>query len=742
LDRLTPNEKPVPSFPLAQMGSYMSDEKHRNRSTNGTANQIRVTVRGLWKVFSPEEGPDLPVKFAGLSKAEAQANYGSVIALQDVSFDVYEGETFVVMGLSGSGKSTLVRCLNRLIEPTSGSVFFDGQDVLAYSEEELIDFRRAKTSMVFQQFGLLPHRTVLENAAWGLEVQDIPTAEREAQAQEILELVGLSGWEHYRPNALSGGMQQRVGLARALVSNPEILLMDEPFSALDPLIRRDMQNELVRIQGQLQKTTIFITHDLSEAVKLGSRIAIMRDGAIIQLGTPEEIVGHPIDEYVADFTRDVRPSTVLTVGYLMNQQGSHKLDPSSDRPTSQVDVGFTVDQAISESLKTAGDLSVLDESGQFVGVMEREKLLQAAFEHTTTSNGNHTATQIDSPFSESDSKAPSIIDSDPQNKLLGPIIDYFTQSNSLMKLALASVGLIALTVIVTLIWGMQVGFPFDFGKGISEWVNDSIRTLTRVGAPVFDAIADGVLRFLIVLENFFLWLPWATVVLAAGLLAWFTVSWKLALFSAVSLIAVGLVGLWDSAMETVALIVVAVIFSIAIAIPLGILAARNNLIDAIIRPILDGMQTMPAFVYLVPGIMLFGIGNVPAIFATVIYAVPPAIRLTNLGIRQVTPQIVEAAQAFGTTRWQLLFKVQLPMAIPTIMAGVNQTIMMALAMVVVASLVGAGGLGEDVLRALSRFKPGEALLGGLSIVALAIIVDRITQAWARDRQDALSVDTK
>ena len=199
----------------------------------------------------------------------------------------------------------------------------------------------------------------------------------------------------------------------------------------------------------------------------------------------------------------------------------------------------------------------------------------------------------------------------------------------------------------------------------------------------------------------------------------------------------GMVGLWESALETIALIVVAAAFSVIIAIPLGILAARNNTVDSAVRPILDAMQTMPPFVYLVPGIMLFGIGNVPGIFATVIYAVPPAIRLTNLGIRQVTPQVVEAAQSFGTTRRQLLQKVQLPMAIPTIMAGINQTIMMALGMVVVASLVGAGGLGEDVLRALGRFRPGEALLAGLAIVALAIILDRITQAWARNRQASL-----
>ena len=257
-------------------------------------------------------------------QGEAQAAYNCVVALQDVSFDVHDGETFVVMGLSGSGKSTIVRCINRLINPTTGSVFVDDDDVLAFGDEELTNFRRTKTSMVFQQFGLLPHRTVLENTAWGLEIQDVPLESRSERAQEVLELVGLGEWGEYRPSALSGGMQQRVGLARALASNPEILLMDEPFSALDPLIRRDMQNELMRLQGKMQKTTIFITHDLSEAVRLGNRIAIMRDGAVIQMGTPEEIVADPADEYVADFTRDVRPSTVLTVGYFMDRQGSKR----------------------------------------------------------------------------------------------------------------------------------------------------------------------------------------------------------------------------------------------------------------------------------------------------------------------------------------------------------------------------------------------------------------------------------
>ena len=346
---------------------------------------IRVSVRDLWKIFGEGEGPDLPEKIAGLSKAEAQATYNCVVALQNVNFDVTDGETFVVMGLSGSGKSTLVRCINRLIEPTVGSVWIDGEDVLGYTENELTEFRRKKTAMVFQQFGLLPHRTVLDNAAFGLEIQDVPQEERLARAKDILDMVGLKGWEYYRPSALSGGMQQRVGLARAMTSNPEILLMDEPFSALDPLIRRDMQNELVRIQETMRKTTIFITHDLSEAVKLGTRIAIMRDGAIIQVGTPEEIVGNPIDDYVAEFTRDVRPSTVLTVGYLMEKQSDGLVvetpAPAGTAIGAELVAGQTVDEALASQWGTTGKLAVKDESGMLLGVIDREALLQAAFEH-------------------------------------------------------------------------------------------------------------------------------------------------------------------------------------------------------------------------------------------------------------------------------------------------------------------------------------------------------------------------
>ena len=713
--------------------------------TNET--DIRVSVRNLWKIFGEGVGPDFPQKIEGLSKTEAQAAHNCVVALQDVNFDVADGETFVVMGLSGSGKSTLVRCVNRLIEPTIGSVSIDDEDVLGYSELELTEFRRKKTAMVFQQFGLLPHRMVLDNAAFGLEIQDVPHEERVARAMVVLDMVGLKGWEFYRPSALSGGMQQRVGLARALTSDPQIMLMDEPFSALDPLIRRDMQNELIRIQETMRKTTIFITHDLTEAVKLGTRIAIMRDGAIIQLGTPEEIVSNPVDDYVAEFTRDVRPSTVLTVGYLMEKQSDGSVvetpAPAGMAIGAELVAGQTVDEALAEQWSTSGKLAVKDEAGTLLGVIDREALLQAAFEQPSfEKNGNGTYAGT---TNGAGGQAPAMeaqLPTAEELRLRQGQMGVFSRLNTPTIIALTLLMLSGLTAALLYIIGPGEAFPVDWGPGIASTVDDSIRWTTRTFAPFLDAISDTVLRMLLVLEDFLLWLPWLTVVAAMGLLAWRTVNGKIALFAMVSLVAMGLVGYWESAMETVALIIVAVILSIAIAIPIGILAARSNLVDGMIRPVLDLMQTMPAYVYLVPGIMLFGIGNVPAIFATVIYAVPPAIRLTNLGIRQVTPQVVEAAQSFGTTRRQLLLKVQLPMAIPTIMAGVNQTIMMALAMVVVASLVGAGGLGEDVLRALNRFKPGEALLGGLAIVALAIIVDRITQAWAQERQAALSTEAK
>ena len=288
----------------------------------------RISVRSLWKVFGEDPDRAMSSEYTGKQKSEIQEELGCVVALKDVSFDVNEGETFVVMGLSGSGKSTLVRCLTRLIEPNAGEIYVDAEDVIKYNGRELTNFRRTKTAMVFQHFGLMPNRTILDNVAFGLEIQGIDKHTRWEKAREVIELVGLKGWEDNYATELSGGMQQRVGLARALAVDPEILLIDEPFSALDPLIRREMQDELINLQTTLKKTIVFITHDLDEALRLGTRIAIMKDGEIVQLGSKEEIVDNPADSYVEDFIRSISRTRVLGAGSIM-QDASIVVDSST-----------------------------------------------------------------------------------------------------------------------------------------------------------------------------------------------------------------------------------------------------------------------------------------------------------------------------------------------------------------------------------------------------------------------------
>ena len=277
---------------------------------------IKLSCRNLWKVFGTGGGEFLRTRGGEATTAELDA--ASLIgAVRRASLDVREGEIFIVMGLSGSGKSTLVRCLSRLIEPTAGDLTFDGKDLLKASEAELIDIRRHKMGMVFQHFALLPHLTVLENVAFPLSIQGIDKATRNLRAQLMIDLVGLKGRERHFPAELSGGQQQRVGIARSLAVEPEIWFLDEPFSALDPLIRREMQTELLRLQNVLKKTVVFITHDFDEAIRLADRIAIMKDGEIIQIGMPEELVNHPATEYVAEFTRDVNRAKVLSARSLM-----------------------------------------------------------------------------------------------------------------------------------------------------------------------------------------------------------------------------------------------------------------------------------------------------------------------------------------------------------------------------------------------------------------------------------------
>ncbi len=318
----------------------------------------RLVCENLWKVFGDGAEELAESIEPGQSREDVLAETGAVVAVRDVSFDVHEGETFVIMGLSGSGKSTLVRCLSRLIEPTRGHVHVDGEDLLAMSKQQLRDVRRHKMGMVFQHFGNFPHKRVLENVVYGLQVQGIDKATQLNRAEEVIDLVGLSGWEQRYPHELSGGMQQRIGLARALAVDPEILLFDEPFSALDPLIRRDMQDQLIDLQRLVKKTMVFITHDFMEALKVGDRVAIMKDGEFVQVGTPEELVSNPIDDYVRDFTRDVPRSKVLTARSVMTEPSVYV---TADEPL--VDLIHTM---TSQECECA---VVVDNDGRFIGTV-------------------------------------------------------------------------------------------------------------------------------------------------------------------------------------------------------------------------------------------------------------------------------------------------------------------------------------------------------------------------------------
>lgn len=278
---------------------------------------ILLEVKNLSKLFGKNKTPAFELMKNGGDKGEVAKKLGVTVAANDVSFQVERGKIFVLIGLSGSGKSTVVRCLNMLQKPTSGDVLYEGKSILNYDKKELLEFRRHKVSMVFQSFGLMSHRNVLENVAYGLEVRGAKKAEREAKAREIIQMVGLEGWEEMSISQLSGGMRQRVGIARALANDPEILLMDEPFSALDPLVRRDMQFELLSIQKKLNKTVVFITHDINEAFKLGDMVAIMKDGKVIQMDTPENMAANPANEYVEDFITSADKGQIYSVKHIM-----------------------------------------------------------------------------------------------------------------------------------------------------------------------------------------------------------------------------------------------------------------------------------------------------------------------------------------------------------------------------------------------------------------------------------------
>ncbi len=380
----------------------------------------KIVIQNLVKIFGDKPEKGLRLLQQGRSKKDILAETGQAVGVADVSFSVDEGEIMVIMGLSGSGKSTLVRCVNRLIEPTSGKIFIDGQDVSAMSQDELTQLRRTKFGMVFQNFALLPHRSVIDNVEFGLEIKGVAPSERRERAMVSLGQVGLAGWEDRRPGELSGGMQQRVGLARALALDPDILLMDEAFSALDPLIRRDMQDELLSLQDTVKKTILFITHDLDEAVKLGDHIVLMKDGALVQTGTAEDILTNPASRYVERFVEDVDFSKVLSARSVMLPPGVTAL-ARHDGPRlalhKMAEAGISSLFVIGRDKRLEGLVTALDAAQ---AASRGERNLDAVVRRVDKCVSPDTSVQEVMPLLAADRDPVAVVDEN--NKLLGIIV--------------------------------------------------------------------------------------------------------------------------------------------------------------------------------------------------------------------------------------------------------------------------------------------------------------------------------
>ena len=335
----------------------------------------KIEVKNVYKIFGPEPSKVLPMCQERVSKEEILENTGHTVGLADVSLSIEEGETFVCMGLSGSGKSTLIRHINRLIDPTSGEISVEGTNVMELDQKNLIEFRRHKMSMVFQRFGLFPHKTVIQNVGYGLEIQGKDLNERNKVAMEKINAVGLNGFEYQYPNQLSGGMQQRVGLARALATNTDIMLMDEAFSALDPLIRSDMQKQLIELQAELKKTILFITHDLDEALRLGDHIGILNHGRLVQIGTPIDIIMKPADDYVAAFVKDVNRAKVIKAKIIMIPR--NKFNGGKVSNTIKVNEDSFLDEFLPQVCLTPATVEVVDKSGNIKGYITDKELSKA-----------------------------------------------------------------------------------------------------------------------------------------------------------------------------------------------------------------------------------------------------------------------------------------------------------------------------------------------------------------------------
>ena len=786
-----------------------------------------IECRGLWKAFGGRAAEALAaVEREGLTKADVLAKFGCVLAVANVSFSVLRGEVFCIMGLSGSGKSTLLRHINGLIAPTAGTVLVDSVDITAQTAAELRRLRGARIGMVFQDFALLPHRSVVENAAFGLELRKIPLEHRLQAAGRNLSLVGLAGWSDSDPSRLSGGMQQRVGIARALACDPEILLMDEPFSALDPVIRRQLQDQFVALSRAMQKTTVLVTHDLEEAMRIGDRIAIMRDGSIVQVGRPAEIVLHPADDYVARFVGNLSPMRVLTVGDVCRPIDAREGQGAHDRPRLRADT-LLVD-AIDSYLEKPGSVAIVDASGKVVGELDAERLLSSLKPPGAPAAAAATALPEADPKRE---RAGPDTDGASLRKFIGPGSDRYAAAfhrldsgRSIIAFnAFAAMGgplwaawrgvwraayalsLADLVLMVgmgkalrsdssrhAVLWGVALvsvhlafgftadrvyraqyrrwrsvretpsgasfgrltlalaylgpmyalvlhrfvaddrtgvlfNFPAlgDFTNATTEAINHFVAWMIKTFGAFFDGLTTILRTALNAIEVAFVDTPWPAVIAVGVFIAFRRGGRRLAIFTAAALAYVGTFGLWDRSMATIALVVTAVIVCVMVGLPLGLLCAKNPRANSLLEPLLDVMQTLPTFVYLIPAVAFFSIGKPPGLIATVIFALPPMIRLTALGIRQVPASVLEASDAFGATPSQRLLKVELPLAGPSIRLGINQTIMMSLSMIVIAAMIGAGGLGQEVIRSLQYLQTGQGFLAGFAIVLVAMVLDRM-----------------
>lgn len=678
----------------------------------------------------PTEQVSVVLRFRNLTKRyRGRSGASPTPAVDQVSLDVYRGEVLCVMGTSGSGKSTLLRHINRLIEPSEGQVLLDGDDISQLNGRALRELRSRRIGMVFQHFGLLPHRTVRDNVALPLELRREPEHLRHAAADLQLRAMGLEGWGDHFPGELSGGMQQRVGLARALITEPDILLMDEPFSALDPTIRRDLQRHFLQLVKQRGITTLLVTHDPGEALRLGDRIAVMRGGRLIQVATPETIVGSPADADVADFFRDEAASRVhqpASQGPIEPSGPQPIITPAFEATAPAIEPRAPAFHRWQAALLGPAAFDSTRKSGVFWLLLFVELAAVAALGH-----GGSTGDGLISLVG-----AGLLLLSRATAVFLAPTLPRASAHWRLpLTVQLASQALVLWRAITPDASGPWLTFPAQrsWMLGTADAIDQAIGWLQAHFETSFTGVIIGVRSVIDGIEHVLGWLPWPVAAIALMFLAWRCAGAALALTSAAAVAYIGLFGFWDRTVATLALVGSSVLIVLLIGVPAGILIAKRPTARRVITPLLDVMQTLPTFVYLIPAVAFFSVGKTPAVIATVIFALAPMIRLTALGIHEVPKNTVEAAVAHGASPWQTLTKVELPLATGSLLLGINQTIVMSLSMVVVAALIGAGGLGYDVMTALRNIKGGEGMLAGAAIVFCALIPDQIIQSTLRKR---------